>query len=91
MAVAEAKSRNDVARLIFRRIELGAVDEVALEALFQPFGKVPAIERRIQLVIDAEASNVDVGRANWCDTATISSLSYGATEAAMLESSDSNW
>ena len=52
------------AALVLGRAELRAVGEVAFELLLQLLRKSLVVQSRIDLVVDAEAADVDIGRAD---------------------------
>jgi hypothetical protein len=56
-----------VALLILCGIELGAVHEVTFEVLLQFLSEPLAVEYRIDFVVDAEAADVDIRRADRAD------------------------
>ena len=48
-------------------VELGAVNKIPFEVALQFLSKSLAVEHRIQLIIDAEAADVDVRRPDRAD------------------------
>ena len=56
-----------MAFLIGDRVEFNAGREIPFKSLFQFFGQPLAVKHRVELVVNAEAADIDICRADRAD------------------------